>query len=479
MEPGIYKLPTYKCYEEPELLFHPLRNQDRHIHPLQGLIKFGPFSRSLVNNLMDPIRLAIIAPSGYLKRVDELINELESKFQPRERKQYLPEFLGFSRLFGLRVVSGSNLVRFELDKQIEYELEKTEKPYLILSQKLSQIISGLQIKRSEFDVLVIYLPEIFKKCFKGEEGDDFDLHDYLKALSASAGIPTQILNEDRVMSYPCRASVMWRLSIAIYSKAGGVPWKLANFEEETAFIGLSYALRTGDDVKPRFVTCCSQVFDDDGAGLEFMVYETDDYHFEKENPFLSRVEMRRMITRSLNLYQKRHFGKSPKTVSIHKSTEFTFDEIEGCFDAWTGSEENLQLLQIQDSMWRGIKLDKPTIPGTKSKPAKYPCDRGTFLQLGTRSALFWTQGNASKVGRGDYFKEGKGIPHPLLIIRHAGYGGWDPLCQGILGLTKMDWNNDNLYDRLPVTVGYAKVLARVVKRIPDLAPKPYELRYFI
>jgi hypothetical protein len=42
----------------------------------------------------------------------------------------------------------------------------------------------------------------------------------------------------------------------------------------------------------------------------------------------------------------------------------------------------------------------------------------------------------------------------------------------------MDWNNDALYDALPATVGYAKILAQVVKHagIPD---HPYDYRLFM
>ena len=43
----------------------------------------------------------------------------------------------------------------------------------------------------------------------------------------------------------------------------------------------------------------------------------------------------------------------------------------------------------------------------------------------------------------------------------------------------MDWNNDGLYNRLPVTLSYASVLARCAKRMPRISPKPYELRYFM
>ena len=60
-------------------------------------------------------------------------------------------------------------------------------------------------------------------------------------------------------------SVMWRLGIALYCKAGGVPWKLAEHDPETAFVGLSYAMRFGATQDVTFVTCCSQVFDSDGA----------------------------------------------------------------------------------------------------------------------------------------------------------------------------------------------------------------------
>ena len=72
----------------------------------------------------------------------------------------------------------------------------------------------------------------------------------------------------------------------------------------------------------RFVTCCSQVFDSDGAGLEFILYETDDVRIERDNPYLSRAEMRRLMARSLSLYQRRHAGQSPKRIAVHKSTEF-------------------------------------------------------------------------------------------------------------------------------------------------------------
>ena len=473
--------PVHRYYSEPELLFHPTRDEDRHVHPLLGLLQFGPFSRSLVNCVIDPIRIAIIAPNGELGRIDRLIQELEQKHRPRERTQYLPEFPGMSRVFGIRAVSGPANTKIEILQQLDQEITGAERPHIVLAERLASSLSVLQAHRNDFDVVFIYLPNKWQGCFYGSPEEDFDLHDYLKAVSAVRGIPMQILREDSAMAYPCRCSVMWRLSLALYCKAGGVPWKIANAPSDTAFIGLSYAMRTAKSSEGRFVTCCSQVFDSDGAGLEFILYETDDVHIIRENPFLSRAEMRRVMARSLSLYQRRHAGRVPKKVVIHKSTEFKSEEVDGCFDAWH-SAEGLDLIHIQqDVLWRGIKIEQPRNPQQrKGYPANYPCDRGSCLQIGERDALLWTQGNVSAaIGGKNYYKEGKGIPSPLLLRRFAGHGTWDEQCQNILGLTKMDWNNDGLYDRLPVTLGYAKILARTIKRMSELARKPYQLRFFM
>lgn len=466
---------THNRIPEPELLFHPDRDEDRHEHPLVGLQKYGPYSRALVNHVLDPIRIAAVVPHGQLKVVLQILDELETCQEPRERRHYLPAFTSYSSIFGIRVVPSSNNTLVELPQTLDSELDAAERPHLRLAEVLSRVISVLNGQRPDFDVVLIFLPERWARAFLGPVGEDFDLHDYIKAIAAARGIPVQILQEGGAVSYFCRASVMWRLSIALYCKAGGVPWKLADTDQSTAYVGISYAVRSSNPRK--FVTCCSQVFDSDGAGLEFLLYETDGVRYEKDNPFLERGEMRRLMARSLQLYQRRHGGRVPKRVVVHKSTEFKHEEVDGCFDAWR-SVEGLELIQVQqDTPWRGILMKNNN---GKPVPDEYPCLRGSYVRIGECDTLLWTQGNVpSAVGGRNYYKEGKGIPAPLLLKRFAGHGGWDGPCRAILGLTKMNWNNDSLYDRLPVTLGYASVLARTVKRMPALAMKPYEFRFFM
>jgi argonaute-like protein implicated in RNA metabolism and viral defense len=81
--------------------------------------------------------------------------------------------------------------------------------------------------------------------------------------------------------------------------------------------------------------------------------------------------------------------------------------------------------------------------------------------------------------RGNFYKEGKSIPEPLQLKRFAGHRTWQEPCHAVLGLSKMNWNNDSLYDRLPVTMAYAKVLARVIKRMPQLLSDTYQFRFFM
>ena len=78
-----------------------------------------------------------------------------------------------------------------------------------------------------------------------------------------------------------------------------------------------------------------------------------------------------------------------------------------------------------------------------------------------------------------FYQGGKSIPRPLLLTRHAGRGPLEIVASEALALTKMDWNNDALYDPLPVTLEYAKVLSRVVKRMEGLGTNPYQFRFFM
>ncbi len=185
------------------------------------------------------------------------------------------------------------------------------------------------------------------------------------------------------------------------------------------------------------------------------------------------------MARSLSLYQHRNAGRPPRVVVVHKLHPYRDGEVDGCFDAFRVAE-SVELVQIQkDTLWRGAHLDPPKVPEREKNRPGYACRRGSYRLLGGDEALLWSQGNVPQAGNRDFFKEMKGTPHPILIRRFAGHGPFYETCRSILALTKMDWNNDALYDRLPVTLSFASLLARTLKRMPSLTSKPYPFRLFM
>ncbi|MFF5380927.1 argonaute/piwi family protein [Pedobacter suwonensis] len=465
------EFPAYHIIPEPKLTFEALSNA-HDIHPLRGLKTFKPYSSKL--NPIGKIRIAAIYPEGSYHIISNLITELRSTHLPKERTAYLESFTGIEDIFGVKVELVPEATSISLSTQDVFK--EGVAPYISLSESISGCIREMSKRKLEYDVLMIYLPDFWSPGFEDLE-KGFDLHDFIKATSAMLNIASQVIREGSAIKYKCRCSVMWRLSIALYVKTGGIPWKLSNIDQNSAFIGLSYATRLNPNTNQYdYTTCCSQVFDADGTGLEFVAYDAAEIETRVgENPYLTRAEMRKLMSRSLELYQRKHAGRRPERLIVHKTSHFTQSEIDGAFDAIPGNI-NLELLQIvQNTNFRGIHyLDKNGEKGADG----YPLNRGTYFQIGPQEVLLWTQGNVD-LNNKKYFKEGKNIPSPILIRRFAGDGGWDRNCQAILGLTKMNWNHDALYDRLPVTLGYAQSLATTIKRMNKLINKPYEFRYFM
>jgi hypothetical protein len=164
----------------------------------------------------------------------------------------------------------------------------------------------------------------------------------------------------------------------------------------------------------------------------------------------------------------------PKIIALHPG-------LLGALDSFREGTD-VELVQIVKRVdWKGIRFDLNTPP----QPYSYPVARGTYLPIDSNEALLWSQGSVQGVHvdnpKYNVYKEGalKPTPSPLLLRRYTGAGGWHETCAGILGLTKMDWNNNTLYKKLPVTLVYSKAFANIIQQNPNMVDSVYDFRNFM
>jgi hypothetical protein len=475
------KLPPFTLLDEPLLAFASNKGNSTDLHPLRGLVRFGPYTNSVFKPYTPALRVATVGPASGWGQVGNLMKALRIAHEPEDRREYVPRYPGFEQLFGVPLVAAEGVAHIKWPDDLS-SLGTSGPPEARLFAGMSDALRRLSLIRDQFDLAVVHLPDSWALAFRTQA---FDAHDALKALGAQFSIPTQVLN-DRTFSFRYKASIAWRLGIALYVKAGGVPWKLAplpGVPEGTAYIGLAYALR-GNPQEAHYVTCCSQVFDMDGGGMQFVAFEArdpvKDVEEARRNPFLSRDDMRAVLARSLRLYQDRNGGVLPRRLVVHKTTAFKREELEGALDALAGVQE-VECIEIgSSSAWRGVWLVDSGNSNSPSKPAGYPVPRGTVLIRSGVSALLWAAGNAPGASTtGNYYQGKKSIPRPLVLTRHAGNGPLETTALEALALTKMDWNNDALYDPVPVTICYSQRLAQTIANVPELPGHTFPYRLFM
>lgn len=467
-------------YREPQMLFSNRQGDGfvRDEHPIRGIVQNQPYDYALTRQgLGSQIRLGVVCPARDASAVARYLDGFHHTKRPDSKREYLLNFPGADQAFG---------VSFDIPHPHNNAWSVCPEPKASLNSKAGatalarQITAQITSLRASTapDVIVIFIPERWANWREyDDEGERFDLHDYVKAYCVQRGIATQFL-EESTFNKPFQCEVVWWLTLSLYVKAMRTPWVLESFDKDTAYVGLGFGIDTKMERGKHIILGCSHIYSSEGLGLRYQLRKIENPIIRQKNPFMSRDDARRTGDGIRQLFFD-SFQRPPRRVVIHKRTPFMGEERDGLLDGLAGIE-CIDMLEVNiDPALRFVASS--LMPDGKPRMDGFPIRRNTCLVLDKRRALLWVHGAVAAVqpGRNPYYLGKSRIPAPLLVTRHYGPSSLGLLAREILGLSKMNWNTFDMYTKLPATIQSSNEIAKIGALLERFGPLSYDYRLFI
>lgn len=444
-------------------------------HQLRGILRNQPFDFGLTKSGMLPnVSIGVICPANDRQKFTRFLASLHQRVKVDSKKEYLLDYPGFSHAFGLPLsLPEPNQNGWHYCGEPNPQDDKKSGATFLRAEIIKNIES--LVNSINPNVIYIYVPNRWKVWESYEEpGENFDLHDFIKAYCVQKGISTQFIREATLLK-PYKCEVVWWLAQSLYTKAMRTPWVLKEIDDETAFVGIGYGLDYSHGRGNHVILGCSHIYGSNGQGLKYKLSKIENPIIRRKNPFMSKDDARRVGDGVRQMFFE-SFHKLPRRVVIHKRNYFTKEEKEGLSES-LGGVDNIDMLEIQfDPMLRYVAS---RIQNGRFSGDGFPVRRGTALILGSRNAAVWVHGTADAITSGRRYYQGKSrIPAPLIVTRHFGNSSLQTLATEILGLSKMNWNNFDLYSKLPATIESSKAIAKIGLLLDRFSNYSYDYRLF-
>ncbi len=428
---------------------------------------------------------------SFLNTIDERQEQLEQTaiVNTKVNKKRNPDFPGFNSESQIKCTflnDESNNKEIQLSK-----VREILKDTVINNFDKAVRICDLYIQAYEYvltksitrpTVCFIIIPsEVYKKLSSIRYGGHsyFNLRRYLKAqlIVKSQAIPVQIILEDTITqkrkSLQDLSMQAWNFCVANYYKSSSIPWTLTLKDKHTCFIGISFHKVLNAD-KNTMRSSVAQAFNYEGKGLIFVGehFEWDDDEMETPAPHLTYEYANKLITQVIEEYKSFNKNLPPRRVVIHKTTSYwdsavnkDYAEVEGLKNGIKkvlGDEVQIDLVAVKST---DIKLLRES--------GQYPVMRGTLLHIDDASGILYTTGYIP------YYETfpSMAIPRPLEISIYEQESSLKKICEEILALTKLNFNNCNYYDSLPITIRFAQKVGEITQYI-EPGIKPPDRYYF-
>lgn len=453
-----------KTLDEPLLEF----GTGTHICPRTGIEHMGVYDKR------DELRrtelgVGVVGRGEGVDLLDEWLEKCRNGIERKKESKLLNLFRGFG---GINQNYGF-LTRLINSPQYTRTLKKSDISAIIkLTSRADRVEQAVELyyeqirfltENRSVDVIVCVIPnEMFDSMTTSVDSETSEVseieHNFrriLKARCMHLGAPLQLVREKTILitknvgDQQDAATKAWNFCTALYYKGNRtIPWRLV---EDTAklrscYIGIGfYKSRDGETVS----SSLAQVFDEFGHGI---ILRGTPVSIDKKNrhPYLTEDQAYTLLRGALEEYD-RALEHMPARIVIHKSSHFRGSE-------HTGFVRALDQHGIHSKDFVAITDTDIRLFSDKD----YPPKRGTLLTISEIEGVLYTRGTV------DFYKTypGQYVPTPLKVTVYEQDSSLESLCEEILGLTKMNWNNTQLDGRLPITLECARKIGDIMKYVP-------------
>lgn len=482
----------------------------KYIDPKMGLLAYGPCLYKNRRAISSSIRLGIIGSKETIALAKQWIGRCQSKILGKKEDSLLFQpFPGFTRIFGCELQVLSECVEVVTKAEITQivNIRNFRQRVRNAARLFKEKLSNLRMREPRPHVVICALPqEIIDSCgtkrrgyFRGpvkltkrekqilEMLEEYrrigqttlfpvpeqeildiipeasDLRRIIKAEAMNLGMATQLAKPRTFKTAPRGPSLQddatraWNFCVALYYKAEGYPWKLADMKQGTCYVGISFYR---DPQRRNVKASVAQVFTHTGEGL---VLKGGRALVDRStrSPYLSEEVAFRLMSDVLEVYKKQ-MRQLPTRLVVHKSSRFRSEELSGFKEA----AKDIEMIDFVTILNRGIKFMR--------KKGIYPPVRGTVVKIGEGDYILHTKGWIP------YFETYPGlrVPTPLEIVEHHGDTPLSTLFEEIFALTKMNWNSANFCIREPITLAYSREVGKILAYVPEeVIPRPEYLYY--
>jgi hypothetical protein len=471
-------------FREAELTFSTLHGNKYayDTHPMRGLLQYKPYETGLDSFLDSTISLGIVAPDQDTEILSNFLSlQLQEIPKSNPKDAYVIDFKGFYDIYGLSLnIPLPNSCDWE--KLPEPGCYTYKENVHAIKQTICEKIS-LLCSVGKQKVIVVYIPERWEAYTSyNDNGESFDLHDYIKAFCVEKRVTSQFIRERTIKDEGQQCQINWWLSLAYYVKSLRTPWILKNADRNTAFAGIGYSIDSKDNDQGHVILGCSHIYSSSGEGLKYKLSKisNEKINWRHKKPHLNYDDSYEFGKNVINLFYE-SMNELPKRVVVHKRTFFTDEEKQGIIDSLLDNYQIESVDLIEINYEDDIKYVSSKIKNGRTEIDGYSVSRGTCIQIDSNKALLWAHGVVPSVQNPKlhFYPGGRYIPKPLKIIKHFGNGTLEQIANEILGLTKMNWNSLNMYSQLPATISSSNDIARIGKLIENKQKIEYDYRYFI